>query len=416
VFVVQGFYGYRLVGYSFAVCFLVSSFFLHARGVFFPQWMADFGVSRTELSLAVSLTLFTGSCFAPVMGYLIDRYPLKLIICGACVWLSIGYSAMQGVDSYLWLLAVLIPFQGFGWTGVGPLVHTKLMVNWFTRNRGMALGVAIMGMSVAGVIMPVVNAYLVQTIGWRSSYLLYVALLLLLIVPVTLLMVRQTPADVGQHPDGDAADAAPPPAAPDRSSSFWATYREFLSSKAFWSVVLTFGLMNGVFSAMATHLPTYVTSEVGLDLYDGAFLLTVAGGYAIGGKVVFGRMMDRLPAKITVMAGVLAYLSSTLLLMSTDVYAGLLVAAAMFGLGFGGMVPVRSVLISRLFGVAKFSRVNGLLSFFIAPATFWVLITGAIVDASGTYVTAFQVWFVSFLLAGMVSLAVRLPNREDAVA
>ena len=167
---------------------------------------------------------------------------------------------------------------------------------------------------------------------------------------------------------------------------------------------------------MATHLPTYVTSEVGLDLYDGAFLLTVAGGFAIGGKVVFGWMMDRLPAKITVMAGVLAYLSSTLLLIFSGAYAGLLLAAAMFGLGFGGMIPVRSVLISRLFGVAKFSRVNGLLSFFIAPATFWVLITGPIVDASGTYVTAFQVWFVSFLLAGMVSLLVRLPNREDAVA
>ena len=88
----------------------------------------------------------------------------------------------------------------------------------------------------------------------------------------------------------------------------------------------------------------------------------------------------------------------------------------MFGLGFGGMIPVRSVLISRLFGVAKFSRVNGLLSFFIAPATFWVLITGAIVDTTGTYGTAFKVWFVSFLLAGMVSLLVKLPDRQDAVA
>ncbi len=413
----QGFYGYRLVGYSFGVCFLVSSFFLHARGVFFPQWMADFEVSRTELSLAVSLTLFTGSCFAPVMGYLIDKYPLKRIISGASVWLSIGYLSMQWVDSYLLLMAVLIPFQGLGWTGVGPLVHTKLMVNWFTRNRGMALGVAIMGMSVAGVIMPMVNAFLVQTIGWRDSYLIYVGLLLLVIVPVTWLMVRQQPGDIGQHPDGDPAPVSLPPSAPAaQSESFWHTYKEFLSSKAFWSVVLTFGLMNGVFSAMATHLPTYVTSEIGLDLYDGAFLLTVAGGFAIAGKVVFGWMMDRLSAKLTVMAGVLAYLSSTLLLMSTVEYVGLLIAAAMFGLGFGGMVPVRSVLISRLFGVAKFSRVNGLLSLFIAPATFWVLFTGFIVDTSGSYVTAFQVWFASFLLAGLVSLVVRLPNRNDAVA
>ena len=85
------------------------------------------------------------------------------------------------------------------------------------------------------------------------------------------------------------------------------------------------------------------------------------------------------------------------------------------GLGFGGMVPVRSVLISRLFGVQKFSRVNGLLSFFLAPATFWVLITGLIADQTGTYTSAFQVWAVAFVLAGCVSALVRLPNREDAV-
>lgn len=411
------FYGYKLIGYSFAVCFLVSSFFLHARGVFFPQWMADFAVSRTELSLAVSLTLFAGSCCAPITGYLIDKFPLRIVICCASAWLTVGYLAMQFVDTYVLLLAVLIPFQGLGWTGVGPLVQTKLMVNWFTRNRGMALGIAIMGISVAGVIMPVVNAWLSETVGWRNSYVLYAGLLVCLVIPATLLIVRQKPQDMGQHADGDATAVTPAPApAATAQTSLVATYREFLTSKAFWSVVLTFGLMNGVYSAMATHLPTYVTTELGFDLYDGAFLLTVAGGFAIAGKVVFGWMMDRLAAKFTVMIGVTAYLASTVMLVFSEDYSGLAVAAALFGLGFGGMIPVRSVLISRLFGVAKFSRVNGLLSFFIAPATFWVLITGFIVDVSGTYVTAFQVWGVAFLLAGGVSLLVRLPNREDAVA
>jgi len=379
--------------------------------------MIDFGVTRTELSLAISLTLFSGACFAPIMGFLIDKYPLNRIVCAAAIWMSIGYVCMQWVDSYLMLMMILIPFQGLGWTGVGPLVHTKLMVNWFTRNRGMALGIAIMGISVAGLVTPLINAYLAQTIGWRHSYVLYASLLLLVVVPGTLLLVRQKPSDMGQHPDGDEVDlACASQILEPQEISVLATYKEFISSKAFWSVVLTFGLMNGVYSAMATHLPTYVTSELGMDLYDGAFLLTIAGGFAITGKIAFGWMMDRWPAKITVMAGVSAYLCSTLLLIFSERYAGLVVAAGMFGLGFGGMVPVRSVLISRLFGVAKFSRVNGLLSFFIAPATFWVLATGYIVDTSGTYVTAFQVWFGAFLLAGLVSLVVKLPNREDAIA
>lgn len=411
------FYGYVLIGYSFFICFLASSFFLHARGVFFPHWMADFAVSKTELSLAISLTLFTGSCCAPITGYIIDHFPLRIIICVAAGWLALGYLLMQGVDSYWLLLLVLIPFQGLGWTGVGPLVHTKLMVNWFARNRGMALGVSLMGMSAAGVIVPPLNAFLAETIGWRNAYVGFAACLLVLAIPLTILLVRQKPQDVGQLPDGDAipVDVADP--APESSSSkpqqqsVFATYREFLSSSAFWSVVLTFGLMNGVYSAMVTHLPTYLTTELSFSLYQGAYLLTIAGGFAIAGKVVFGWMMDHFPAKLTVMSGVIAYLLSTISLIFAQSYGLLMLAAALFGLGFGGMVPVRSVIISRLFGIDKFSRVNGLLSFFLAPATFWVLITGYIVDTTGTYVTAFQVWSVAFVLAGMVSLMVKLPDR-----
>lgn len=374
----------------------------------------------TELSLIVTVTLLTGAMFAPVMGYMIDRFPLKVIICCGCVWLSIGYITMQWVDTYLGLLLVLVPFQGLGWTGVGPLVHTKLMVNWFDRNRGMALGIAIMGMSVAGVIVPPLNATLAEDFGWRTAYQVYAGLLLLVVIPATLLLVRQQPADIGQYPDGIAPDIQTPSTtttepSPAAEQSTWQTYKTILGSGAFWSVVLTFGLMNGVYSAMATHLPNYVSTELDYTIADAAWLLSIAGGFAIGGKIVFGWMMDHLPARVTVMFGVSAYIGSTIALLWGGSFAVLMVAAALFGLGFGGMVPVRSVLISRLFGKNRFSRANGLLSFFIAPATFWVLATGYIAEQANSYVPAFQIWCGAFVLAGIVSLLVRLPDRGDAL-
>ena len=143
------FYGYIVVGYSFTVLFLASSFFLHTRGVFFPEWMESFNVGRTEISLAITLTLFTGSCTAPFMGYLIDRFPVRWITILGSLWLATGYLTYRWLDTYTSFLIALLIFQGVGWTTVGPLVQTKLMVNWFTRNRGIALGGAIMGISVA---------------------------------------------------------------------------------------------------------------------------------------------------------------------------------------------------------------------------------------------------------------------------
>ena len=202
------FYGYLLAAYSFAVCFLASSFFLHSRGIFFPQWMAEFGVQRTEISAAVTFTLLTGSCVAPISGWLIDRYPLRFIVCVGAVWVATGYALLYTVQSYQQFLLTLIIFQGLGWTCIGPLVHTKLMVNWFSRHRGMALGIAIMGISMAGVVMPNVVAVLSESLGWRLTYALYAGLMVGLVVPASLLLVRQQPQDIGAWPDG--ADGPPP--------------------------------------------------------------------------------------------------------------------------------------------------------------------------------------------------------------
>ena len=115
------FYGYYLAIYAFTMGFLASSFFLHSRGLFFPLWMEEFAVDKTRISLAVSLTLFAGSCMAPITGYCLDRFPVRMVIATASLWLAVGYFLLQTADSFPMFLAVLILFQGLGWTGVGPL-------------------------------------------------------------------------------------------------------------------------------------------------------------------------------------------------------------------------------------------------------------------------------------------------------
>lgn len=417
------FYGRILAGYAFTMGFLASAFFLHSRGIFFPYWMEEFSAAKTEMSLAVTLTLFTGACIAPLTGYLLDRFSVRSVVTAGCLWLAAGYLCLRLVNGFPAFLLVLLLFQSPGWTCVGPLAQTKLMVNWFSRNRGMALGIAIMGISVAGIIVPPLATVLAQQLGWRDTYSVYAVVLLAVAVPATLLLVKQDPADIGQLPDGDPPPAGPAPAAtgPQPAAaapaplSLAATYREFLTSKAFWSIVLTFGLMNGVYSAMITHLPTFLSNERGFTLLDASWVLSAAGGAAIVGKLLFGFLMDHMNAKGTVLFAVTSYFVSTLVFMNADGAVPMAVAAVLFGLGFGGMVPVRSVLLSRLFGVRRFSRVNGLLSFFLAPATFWVFVTGWVADSTGSYIAAFQVWAGAFLLAGVVTAIIRLPNRQDAV-
>ena len=80
--------------------------------------MEQFNVGRTEISLAITLTLFTGSCIAPFMGYMIDRYPVRWITTLGSLWLASGYMFYQFVESYWAFLVTMLLFQGVGWTTV----------------------------------------------------------------------------------------------------------------------------------------------------------------------------------------------------------------------------------------------------------------------------------------------------------
>jgi MFS family permease len=114
---------------------------------------------------------------------------------------------------------------------------------------------------------------------------------------------------------------------------------------------------------------------------------------------------------VTVMLAVLSYFLSQVILITSVSYIPLLLASGLFGMAFGAMVPVRSVVISRLFGVQKFSRVNGLLAFFLAPAAFWTVIAGYVADNHG-YQMIFQIWACAFLVAGVITMLIKLPNRN----
>ena len=91
------------------------------------------------------------------MGWLIDRFPYRVITSIGSDWLATGYFTYQFVDSYYAFFACLLSFQSLGWVYVGPLTHTKLIVNWFERNPGMALGIAIMGIAAAGIVSAIVR-------------------------------------------------------------------------------------------------------------------------------------------------------------------------------------------------------------------------------------------------------------------
>ncbi len=417
------FYGYYLAAMSFVLGFVSGAMYAHSRGVFVRGQIEEFAVSRTEISLAFSAVQIAGAFASPVLGCLLDRFPVRnVMICGA-IWLGAGFLVMSQAAT-VWQFAFLMAlFMGLGSSSIGTSANTRLLVNWFDRHRGLALSVAVMGYSIAGIVMPPVAVWLMENAGWRHGYAAFGCVLLLVVLPLVAVMVRQRPQDIGQQPDGVAVvvnggspaaalAGGPPEQAVTGMRATLAAFRQFIRSRAFWGVALLFGSMVGVMISVNLHLFMHYT---GLDLgeYRAALILSVTGVFMFVSKPLFGWLIDRLGARRSSLVALLVGVATMLVYaLSTD-FVSLLLGGVLLGFAFGALVPLQAALLSRLFEPAMFGRAYGALRLCIFPMTVaFTPLTGLTHDLTGSYTPAFAAF--AALFAGVALLAPRLiPQTAD---
>src|SRR5437016_1071612 len=131
--------------------------------------------------------------------------------------------------------------MAFGSIALGDLSGDATVARWFVRRRGRALAVATMGLSSAGIVMPVPVALLIERFGWRAAWLVLGGVVLVLGLAATTVM-RRRPEDYGLAPDVAPATRA------DRSTIDAPVVEVSLGARAatrtpaFWLLVLSTNL------------------------------------------------------------------------------------------------------------------------------------------------------------------------------
>jgi len=181
---------------------LASSGVRSSFGVFIKPLEAQFGWGRPSLSFVASLSLFLYGAMGPPVGRLADRWGPRGVLAGAAVLLGLGTIGTAAISS-LWqltLTAGVITALGAG--GAAMSVAASLAARWFDARRGLVLGIAGGGMAAGQLlIIPLLMAVTI-TWGWRMSFLVLGVGFLLLILPLTLVLIRNDPQDLGLTPYG----------------------------------------------------------------------------------------------------------------------------------------------------------------------------------------------------------------------
>ena len=421
-----------------AVAFLAlvgAAGFRAAPGVLMVPLQNEFGWSTTVLSAAVSINLVLFGLTAPFAAALMERFGIRAVTAVALVLIGAG-SALTVLVTQSWqILLTWGLLIGLG-TGSMALVFAATIANtWFAKSRGLVIGILTAG-SAAGqlVFLPFIAA-LAQDPGWRQASLL-IGAGALAVVPLVLMFLKNSPADVVVLPYGATPPAPGPnagtessgpeptgPAAgqelqePRRNAAVRALQVLKRASKVrtFWALVAGFAICGATTNGLiGTHfIPS--AHDHGMPETTAAGLLAVVGLFDIIGTIASGWLTDRFNPRI-LLAVYYQFRGIGLLvlplLLSATVQPSMIVFVVIYGLDWVATVPPTAAICRQVFGADGSVVFGWVFAAHQLGAAAAALAAGAVRDATGQYTYAWFAAAAMCTIAAVISATIRKDARK----
>lgn len=369
------FYGWIIVAATFFTLLVTVGIPFYGMPFFYDYFISEFGWSRAQTSSGIALATIL---IQPIGGLLVHRFsPRKLILFGGgMLMVSLTVFGMGTGSLPLYYMAWCAFMVGY--ICAGPLPHQVILSQWFRRNRGLAIGIAYLGIGLGGAIsQKYVALPLIDRFGWRNA-LVVIGALMLLLIPVLLFLVRDRATDKGLWPDGDeqpAPEFSLPPV----------PFFRLIRTRAFWLLAAGSCASIGAIGSINQHMKLMFL-DAGLSaslVADTTFLILIS---SLAGRVVMGWLADRLSKKYVMIAAYLFVALPLPLLFIVNEPGVPALFACVFGFGLGADYMLIPLMAAQAFGPNSLARVMGI----ILPAdsigqTCFPFLLGILRDRFGNY-------------------------------
>ena len=399
------FYGWWIVIAAVPVSIVTGAFFYGFSALFDPI-LEEFGWSRAITSVAFALQQGESGIAAPLVGVFVDRLgPRRVIFVGGIVY-GLGFILLGRIDS-LWLFYATFLVISIGSSGCNPIVMYIGAAQWFRRKRGRAMALIASGSAFSG-IMVYLLVVLINAYGWRDTVLVLGIASWVVVLPLALVF-RHRPQQYGLFPDGEPVTRASTSRPRRQEVDF--PFRSAIATRTFWYLGAVFTLWTLVHGAVISQLISALT----LDGEVSRNIAGIAGAavplFSLIGRLGFGTLSDFVDKNLVVVIS-LAIQAVGLVLFVNPASPQLALAGAFFyGVGSGGVIPVRSALQADLFGARNFGAIQGGLRFLAtAGGIAGPIMAGFIADVQESYALFYFISIGALALTAVFVILLRQPR------
>jgi len=386
--------GWIALGLSFLILF-ASLGIRMSFGAYVTAWELSFGASRSQVSLVSSVSLIVYGLGMPVVGRLVDRYGARLVFTCSAALMGLGLAAAsfaRSMEHLLWLYSVV---ASLGFCGASSVTASVALINWFPRNRALAVGASSCGIAAGGMFLAPLTIYLIHQLGWRQTLLLLGLTCLFLLTAVMWVFFHDAPAEHFSASGAVPQSSVEPPAPA-------------------WPLVLALALAVPYFVCGFTDLGLFSTHFVplaeGRGISAQVVALAISINYAanLGGNLLTGHLADRM--SLTTLLSIMYLwraLGLSFLITAVDP-TSILIFAALNGAVEASTIAPTAALCAQLYGPRKVGTAYGLLSAahqFGAAAGAFVI--GALYVRSHSYHSGLILSVALLVIAGVLTQLAR---------
>ncbi len=395
-------YSWAILAVGFSILFF-SGGSRFAFGLMLKPMSEELDVSRSTLSLAVTMFMVVSALAMPFVGRLVDRWSLRGTIAIGAVIGAAGLALMGQVQSswQVFLVYGVVYALGNSGTSIAPVV--VMVSQWFVERRGFATSVAVSGNAIGQLVIVAALASALAAIGWQASYTVLAVVNAAILLPLILLVVRPgPPLENAAASATSGSEAAPQPL----------TLRQALASRPFLLLVAIYTICGFQDFFVATHIVAFAQDQGVGDVLAGN-LLAWMGVMGLLGVLLAGVMADAVGASRPTALCFLMRIGIFALIIPLQSTPAILAFGLLYGFTFLITAPLTVVFLGNIYGPNRLGTLTGTVSMIHQIMGGLGALTGGwIFDQTGSYNAAFILMLSLSLAATVLTLAVREPLRR----
>ncbi len=394
------YHGYWVLLGASLLHFLDSGIYFYGFSVFYTPIMVEFGWSAAAVAGAISFSRLEGGLEGPIVGYLIDRFGARKVLAFGVLLTGLGYMAMIYVDSIWMLYVVYGGILSIGYNTGFTHSLSSIITNWFIKKRGRAMSIYALAAGIGGAIAVPLMSKSILLYGWRTTAIFCGLAFWIAGFPAAYIF-RNKPEDMGLLPDGETkavtASGSDPPIVTEPEM----TTMEALKSVTFRRLLLAESLRTFLLGSIVLHQIPHLIN-IGIEESTAAGILGLMIFVSIPGRLIFGFLGDYFERrKIVAVTMILQGIAVLILGYATSIIH-VYIFVAIYGLTYGGCIPLLMAFRGDIFGRKNFAQMSGIMSpFRMIGNVIGPVLAGYIFDVTGSYRIAFTFFTVLAILSGI---------------